>query len=261
MPSISMLAISYFSLLYSLRGEEKTRIWKLWILPELCDRCAIVRICVTIQWFPLRLATQLFCDTLAYTGLKSRVSFAQLITILIGRPGNCTFHPRYKGLEVGSVLPPQSLSSDKNGSQFYPPRIHGRGWARPLGYNSEWKIWDREWKLHRSCCKTVQQIIAPFDSLVQFCRQRWWWNTLFWNLWWEQVPLLSSSLFPEEVTDPPIPEKHCWSLQIGWHCFRRCILQMFADELLLVLLLNSKGPLKIKCQRNGNNMLGPKSDY
>ena len=29
MPSISMLAISYFSLLYSLRGEEKARIWKL----------------------------------------------------------------------------------------------------------------------------------------------------------------------------------------------------------------------------------------
>ena len=70
MPSISMLAISYFSLLYSLRGEEKARIWKLWILPELCDRCAIVRICVTSQWFPLRLATHLFCDTLAYTGLK-----------------------------------------------------------------------------------------------------------------------------------------------------------------------------------------------
>ena len=42
MPSISMLAISYFSLVYSLRGEEKARILKLYVIPELCVHCAIV---------------------------------------------------------------------------------------------------------------------------------------------------------------------------------------------------------------------------
>ena len=62
-----------------------------------------------------------------------RVIFAQQITI--GLPGNCTFHLRYMGLEVGSAHQPPPLSSDTNGFQIYRPQLIVRELASPLGYN------------------------------------------------------------------------------------------------------------------------------
>ena len=106
----------------------------------------------------------------------------------------------------------------------------------------------------------MQQIIAPSDSLVQFCLQHWWWNTL---LCWKgrgQVPPLSSPLFPEVTLETLVPGKHCWSVQIGWRCSCRCNPQLFDAE-WFVPLLRGKEMLKIKWWGSANNIVwGPRSD-